>query len=475
MKEKTSQGACRYCGFDLRDYETPPTAMPVGSRLGHYQVGIMLRRSRQSQCYIGIDSKTKKRVLIEEFFPSPVLGRCSGQPVTAIVGERSHFERAKEQFSAPKARKDGADVVLENGTAYRVTRLKKDIGLAEQAESILDRPIEFSEDSEKGRLSINALPIPPIPPLSAGKGRRSEAGLFTRMTQGLRKDAPEYRLEAAVISHMGCVRKNNEDNFFFDGDFMPLDQVNAGAHIGLESSKDAHLFAISDGMGGLELGEHAAFEVVSRMGALSKKIRRQKPADAIQEFAFKTSMAIQKNVLRGKGTREGATMALVYFAAGKACVANVGDSRVYLLRNEKLMLLSLDHSEVFSKVLAGTLTLEQARNHPRNNMINRYLGMRTHMPQMASVREIEVCKGDRFLICSDGLSDLIEHQKMGALLFGGTPEEAARRLVERALVLGGKDNTTVIVADCDGPFPRPEERKEELDIVHLSREATTGK
>jgi len=126
-------------------------------------------------------------------------------------------------------------------------------------------------------------------------------------------------------------------------------------------------------------------------------------------------------------------------------------------------------------VLAGTLTLEQARNHPRNNMINRYLGMRTHMPQMASIREIEVCKGDRFLICSDGLSDLIEHQKMGALLSGGTPEEAARRLVERALVLGGKDNTTVIVADCDGPFPRPEERKEELDIVHLSREATTGK
>lgn len=469
MKKKPNE-PCGHCGFDVKDYETPKTALPIGARLGHFQAGVLLGQSRQAQCYIGIDCNTEKPVLIEEFFPFNVLGRHAGKPGTSVVGDAANFERAKAQFAGARAREDQAEVVLENGTAYRVHKRQKKLEPAQQAADILEKPVMFHAEDGAPKLSINALTIPAMPAVETRVETGKKKGLFSRG----KRQSPEFELKATALSHIGCVRKNNEDNFFLNGDIMPLEKVNDGAYVNVQSDDDVHLLAICDGMGGLELGEQASYEAVSRMEALRKRLRRDKPEEAIREFAAKASAAIQKDVERAKGKREGTTLAMLCLVKETATIANVGDSRVYLLRGGKLMQLSLDHSEVFSMVLAGKLTLEQARNHPRNNMISRYLGMKTYNPQMASIRSVEACRGDRFLICSDGLSDLLGQAAIEALLPGGTTEEAARRLVEHALIWGGKDNTTVIVADYDGALPGPEERQEELDIVHLNRDATTG-
>ena len=267
-------------------------------------------------------------------------------------------------------------------------------------------------------------------------------------------------VSACVISHRGCVRENNEDNFFFDGDLMPDDTVNEGTMIGMSMKREFHLFAVCDGMGGLKGGERASSICVRTMGMMNMMIPANTVFKAIDIYADDACKRVyEDSVSIGEDGREGSTLAMLYLAEGKAFVGNVGDSRVYLLRGKQLYQLSEDQSPVFERMKKGELTLEQMRKHPQGNVIGAFIGMPEERKPNPYVKHFmtPLCEGDRFMLCSDGLSDLLMQEEIRARLAENRdPKAAVSLLVWRALEMGGKDNTTCMVVDVSGEgLPAP--------------------
>lgn len=293
-------------------------------------------------------------------------------------------------------------------------------------------------------------------------------------------------VNAAVISHLGCVRSNNEDNFYFDGDIMRGDELNTGAAIKARIARPSHLFGVCDGMGGLNGGEYAAAIGVKALhklaGQLEGSLSSSSFADKVRGFAMDTSKAIFEDGKRRDDKKQGTTLAMLLIDGGVASVANVGDSRVYLFRMGKLVQASRDHTTVFTQLLQGKMTREQTRKHPTGNMIYQYMGMPQEQmdENFMYYRDFSLCNGDRFIICSDGISDLITHEQMEDVAASNTdPMDVAAILISRALELGGKDNATCIVGDISAsslPFQTPSDLAA-LDIVSnwLSSHETTAR
>ncbi len=249
-------------------------------------------------------------------------------------------------------------------------------------------------------------------------------------------------LSGAVRCHIGHVRQNNEDNFYFSGLFLSPDDLDRGcSREGEFDLTTGPVFAVCDGMGGEDDGETAAYMAVTGIASEAAKLSPD------WETALKN---ISQTICLGSlpGTTRGCTAALVGFSSGRAHVFNVGDSRIYLFRKNSLRQLSRDHSPVYEMYEAGLITRDEVRLHPRNNIISRFLGMEEtgSFDPFAHSVSVRYRPGDIFLICSDGLSDLIPDlilQKK--LLEGGTVRSAADRLLREALDRGGRDNVTLIL------------------------------
>jgi protein phosphatase len=151
-------------------------------------------------------------------------------------------------------------------------------------------------------------------------------------------------------------------------------------------------------------------------------------------------------------------------------VFNVGDSRVYRLSGGRLEQLTVDHSEVQELVLAGVITKEQARTHPRRNVVTRALGSDASM--MPDHWLLPAIGGDRYLVCSDGLFSELPDEVIRPLLAAGTPQQAADALVSAANDAGGRDNVTVVVVDIESDDDGADERTLPREV--LSRPTTVG-
>ena len=238
-------------------------------------------------------------------------------------------------------------------------------------------------------------------------------------------------LRYAVRSDRGLVRNNNEDSVY------------AGPR----------LLAIADGMGG-----HAGGEVASKIviGAM-EELDDDRPIadligtlrDRVDDANASLAHAVDENrELEGMGT----TLTAIRFAGSRIALVHVGDSRAYLLRGGQLSQITHDDTYVQSLVDSGKLTAEEASHHPRRSMILRAMDGSQVDPDI-SIREAR--KGDRYLLCSDGLSDVVTATTLHEALSSGNPQECADRLIELALRGGGPDNVTCIVADVvDGSANR---------------------
>ncbi|MDP9093040.1 MAG: protein phosphatase 2C domain-containing protein [Actinomycetota bacterium] len=230
-------------------------------------------------------------------------------------------------------------------------------------------------------------------------------------------------LRYAVRSDLGLVRSNNEDSVY------------AGPR----------LLAIADGMGG-----HAGGEVASKIviGALEDLDEDRPLGDLIGELRRavldaneRIADAVQKSSdLDGMGT----TLTALRFAGAQVGLVHVGDSRAYLLRGDLLSQITHDDTYVQYLVDSGKLTPNEAKDHPRKSVILRAL-LGTEVEPDVSIREARA--GDRYLLCTDGLSDVVSTDTLLETLRIPDPQECADRLVELALRGGGPDNVTVIVAD----------------------------
>ncbi len=236
-------------------------------------------------------------------------------------------------------------------------------------------------------------------------------------------------LRYAVRSDLGLVRGNNEDSVY------------AGPR----------LLAIADGMGGHAAGEVASKIVIGTMEPLDDD---RVPGDliaalrgAVLEANQRIADAVEQNAeLDGMGT----TLTALRFAGSQAALVHVGDSRAYLLRDGELNQITHDDTYVQYLVDSGKLTPDEAKDHPRKSVILRALRGAEVEPDV-SIREAH--DGDRYLLCSDGLSDVVSIETMAEALRIIDPQECADRLVELALRGGGPDNVTVIVADVVNARP----------------------
>jgi serine/threonine protein phosphatase PrpC len=254
------------------------------------------------------------------------------------------------------------------------------------------------------------------------------------------------RIVSCGITDVGLKRAHNEDNYLVN--------------------EELQLFVVADGMGGHAGGEFASSicvttveEVVASLES-GESLRSEQPTeevttedvDPVEMAREKVRYAIQ---LAGRRIYEkaadmpeyhgmGTTAVVLYVEGGNAVVAHVGDSRVYLVRDGKAEQLTDDHSLVFQKVKEGLITAEQAKTHKMRNVITRSLGYQEDVEVDVQVRAVR--RGDRFLLCSDGLSGHVEADEIGSILESSSARDAARRLIDLACERGGEDNITAVIA-----------------------------
>ena len=231
---------------------------------------------------------------------------------------------------------------------------------------------------------------------------------------------------AASFSHIGKVRKNNEDAV------LCLSQEG--------------LFAVADGIGGHDNGEIASAAAVAAIEKLSHTEERTDDIPSLMREAFYSANDLIYKVGTGKpnGSGMGTTLTAAWIDNGFVYVTHVGDSRAYLINEGGISLLSEDHSLVGELVRSGKLTLTGARQHPKKNILTRSLGQ-------AAVVELYETKtpfaaGDYLLICSDGLYNPVAEDEMFAIVMTAPKLQAAvKSMADRALERGGTDNISLVL------------------------------
>lgn len=207
------------------------------------------------------------------------------------------------------------------------------------------------------------------------------------------------------------------------------------------------LYVVCDGMGGHEAGEIASEIAVN---VISQCAPQYPDAPALGQAVEEANLAIMRSAAEGVGRAGmGTTCTAAMLQGERLVVAQVGDSRAYLLHDGSMQQLTRDHSYVADLVEAGRITPEEARFHPQRSVITRALGSDPHM--QPDLYEINVQTGDRLLLCSDGLYSMVDDYAIESILAGSLdPQAAAEELVAAAIEAGGHDNVTVIVVDVTG-------------------------
>lgn len=239
----------------------------------------------------------------------------------------------------------------------------------------------------------------------------------------------------ALRTDIGRVRERNEDCGTY---VIPQDA-------GLFTKKGA-LFVVADGMGGHAMGDVASDIVVRTVQQAYYQHGSGDVAAALVSAIREAHAAIQRQA--PPDVMMGSTCVAAVIQSATAYVANVGDSRAYLVRDGRIRQISRDHSLVAELVRAGLLTEEQARTHHQRNIIYRSLGCTGEIE--VDIFTEPVREGDTLVLCSDGLSGLIEDDELRSLVEGCEPEESVRALIERANERGGPDNITAVVARVSG-------------------------
>lgn len=242
-----------------------------------------------------------------------------------------------------------------------------------------------------------------------------------------------FQGSSAAISHTGKVRSNNQDSGF------------AGSN----------LFVVADGMGGHAGGDVASSLAIARLALLDQPFSSTADAeralrDAIGETATELIDTVgRRPELAGMGT----TVSALLMVDDYAVIAHIGDSRIYLYRDDALTQITTDHTFVQRLVDSGRITPEEARYHPRRSVLMRVLGDMDPDPEVDTFI-MPTQPGDRWLLCSDGLSGVVDDAHTAkALGQGFAPGRTADALLKQALDGGAPDNVTIVLVDVGGQHP----------------------
>lgn len=260
------------------------------------------------------------------------------------------------------------------------------------------------------------------------------------------------KCKTVVCSSVGVKRKVNQDNFYVNG-FINEEQK----HYILKSyfsSKAEQILCICDGMGGEKYGEVASYIAVKKL--ISYKERYSNLINRFEEhidaYVQSVNHAICTFIQENNGERSGSTMVLLCVSPEKkeAVASNLGDSKAFLFRNSVLKRISEDHNQAQSLVNMGLITEEEARTHKDKSKLTQHLGIvQDEMVLEPFITDhIIIEKNDLFVLCSDGLTDMLSYDEIANILRADSSlKEKCKKLVEEANKKGGEDNTTVILAE----------------------------
>jgi len=243
------------------------------------------------------------------------------------------------------------------------------------------------------------------------------------------------RVKFVARSEIGHARENNEDKFdFYEPDEEPLLAARGSVYL------------VCDGMGGHNAGQIASelaakqfLHAYYHLGGTAQEAARHA---ILQAHHYIAEMASKIPSRYGMGT----TLTALILKQNEGILAHVGDSRCYRLREGAFEQLSRDHTLVAHLVEQGILTPEQARYHPQRNVIRQAVGVADPSePLEPDIETFALQVGDLYLLCSDGLTDMVDDAEIEAILRNEPPTRAAWRLVDRALANGGRDNITVVL------------------------------
>jgi len=265
-----------------------------------------------------------------------------------------------------------------------------------------------------------------------------------------------YKLTAACCSHAGRVRKNNEDNYYFAGEYLQADDLCSDGIRSAVTDTGHRFLAVYDGIGGANYGEIASYTPASLTEKLLGERERCEGTDA--EFLSTLCCRLNEAVVAAQKEcvtdHMGSTMVGAYFVGDRVLIGNLGDSPCFLLRDGELTKLSTDHAEA---------TVIMAIGRKRKGALTQYLGIDPEECVIEpSVREETLREGDFLLLCSDGLTDMVPQEELISIVCGAeSVASAVEQLQNAALEAGGRDNITMILChvESDEAAAPPEEER----------------
>ena len=245
-------------------------------------------------------------------------------------------------------------------------------------------------------------------------------------------------MKAWGLTHVGMVRKENQDSFY----------------LSVFHEDNTAVCVVCDGMGGAKAGNVASeLAVNSFVSEIKNMIQPDMNESYMRDITTKAVSVANDTVYLASQSNEnysgmGTTLVGAIAAGGVAVVSNIGDSRAYYINSGGINRITKDHSLVEYMVNKGNITVEEAKHHPSRNLVTRVVGTEAEVECDLYRQEIE--KGEFILLCSDGLSNVIDEQEiLYEVLHGGEPSECCVRLVNMVNLRGGPDNVTVVLLSAD--------------------------
>ncbi|HOM02743.1 MAG TPA: protein phosphatase 2C domain-containing protein [Acetivibrio sp.] len=264
-------------------------------------------------------------------------------------------------------------------------------------------------------------------------------------------------LRASAATNIGFIRSANEDNFYLNGVYFSPYLTEKTVLFDINEADSFFLFAVSDGMGGEAFGDKASHTAMLELKKAHNNLKSnnigniEDCVNIINSYVKNTNNLIY-NLGVEYGARTGTTFASLVLYGDRAQALNLGDSRIYHVRGNEITQLTRDHTEAERLVRLGILSPKEASSSPRKHLLYKFLGI----PPEAGIVEadtsevIDVKKGDAFLLCTDGLTNMVNIERIKNIITtGNTSSKIASMLVNQALINGGVDNITCIVVKVE--------------------------
>lgn len=260
------------------------------------------------------------------------------------------------------------------------------------------------------------------------------------------------KLKIFVSTNVGNYRKNNEDNYFAGIGYTNSDAENDKTLMFETDPSKSKVFSVCDGMGGESCGEVASGCAVKLLSEYSGKIGKAESADEqkkyVKEYVCDANNQIVDEIIKAGGLRGGTTLTLACVLNDKISMYYLGDSRIYMFRNGIMTRITRDHTVAYEKVDANIYTEEEAEKSPDAHKLTMFLGVDDEKIGLNAeyAGSYTLSPGDRFLMCSDGLTDMCTNEEISEVL-DMECENVAKELVNTALINGGEDNVTCLVIE----------------------------